>query len=505
MIDLTIDGKAVTAEEGTYILDVARANNIDIPTLCYHPALEPFGACRLCTVEVISRGRKRLVTSCNYPVEQGIEVNTSSEEVISARKMIVELLLARCPNVPFIQELARNYGIERPRFKLGDENCILCGLCARICEERMGVSAISFAGRGLERKISTPFNIKSDMCMACGACAFVCPTGAIKLEDITDKEPRPIFSEFDVGLSSRAAIYLPFPQSVPKIPLIDKESCIHFLTGNCRICEHFCRAGAINYDQEDETIEFDVGAIILATGLDLYDVSPLTEYGYGRIQNVITAIEFERLTAASGPTSGELERPSDGKLPSNIAFIQCVGSRDFKHKAYCSSVCCMHATKEAMLAYEHHPGTKSTIFYMDLRAAGKRFQEYILRAKDEYDVTYIRGRPGRIDVNPDNQNPIVWYEDTTTAETTNMEVELVILCQAMIPSRGTEELAGTLGIELNEYGFVEMPDRLLHPVDTTRPGIFACGYVHSPRDIPDSVVQGSGAAARVAELLSGGK
>ncbi|GAH74376.1 unnamed protein product, partial [marine sediment metagenome] len=254
------------------------------------------------------------------------------------------------------------------------------------------------------------------------------------------------------------------------------EGCIE-----CHECEKRCEANAIAYTMQDEHIKVDVGAIILATGLDLYDVSPLTEYGYGKIKNVVTAMEFERLTAASGPTFGELKRPSDGKIPHNIAFIQCVGSRDFKHKAYCSSVCCMHATKEAILAYEHHPGTKSTIFYMDLRAVGKRFQEYVTRAKEEYNVTYIRGRPGRIEINPANQNPIVWYEDTTTAETKNMEVDLVVLCQAMTP-RGSKELAEILGIELNEYGFVEVPDKLSHPVDTTGPGIFACGYVHSPRD-----------------------
>ena len=274
------------------------------------------------------------------------------------------------------------------------------------------------------------------------------------------------------------------------------EGCIE-----CHECEKRCEAKAIAYTMQDEHIEVAVGAIILATGLDLYDVSPLTEYGYGKIKNVITAIEFERLTAASGPTFGELKRPSDGKIPHAIAFIQCVGSRDFKHKAYCSSVCCMHATKEAILAYEHHPGTKSTIFYMDLRAVGKRFQEYVTRAKEEYNVTYIRGRPGRVEVNPENQNPIVWYEDTTTAETKNMEIDLVVLCQAMTP-RGSKELAEMLGIELNEYGFVEVPDKLSRPVDSTRPGIFACGYVHSPRDIPDSVTQGSGAAARAAEVLS---
>ncbi|MCK4403182.1 MAG: FAD-dependent oxidoreductase [Dehalococcoidia bacterium] len=315
----------------------------------------------------------------------------------------------------------------------------------------------------------------------------------VKLRDEPIGERIKDFREVSLGYTVEEAI-----EEASRCLAGQIEGCIE-----CHECAKRCEANAIAYTMQDEHIEIDVGAIILATGLDLYDVSPLTEYGYGKIKNVVTAIEFERLTAASGPTFGELKRPSDGKIPHAIAFIQCVGSRDFKHKAYCSSVCCMHATKEAILAYEHHPGTKSTIFYMDLRAVGKRFQEYVTRAKEEYNVTYIRGRPGRVAVNPENQNPIVWYEDTTTAETKNMEVDLVVLCQAMTP-RGSKELAEMLGIELNEYGFVEVPDKLSHPVDSTRPGIFACGYVHSPRDIPDSVTQGSGAAARAAEVIAGG-
>jgi heterodisulfide reductase subunit A-like polyferredoxin len=274
------------------------------------------------------------------------------------------------------------------------------------------------------------------------------------------------------------------------------EGCIE-----CRECERRCEPKAIVYAMQDEDIELKVAAIIVASGLGLYDISSLTEYGYGKIKNVITAMEFERLTAASGPTMGELRRPSDGKIPENIAFIQCVGSRDFRNKAYCSSVCCMHATKEAMLAFEHHPGTKSTVFYMDMRAVGKRFQEYIARAKNEYNVTYVRGRPGRIEVNPKNDNPIIWYEETTSGEIKSFDAELVVLAQAMVPQM-TEELAKILGIELEEDGFVKVPDKLVQPLDTTRPGIFACGYVHSPRDIPDSVTQASGAAGRVAEEIT---
>jgi heterodisulfide reductase subunit A-like polyferredoxin len=274
------------------------------------------------------------------------------------------------------------------------------------------------------------------------------------------------------------------------------EGCIE-----CHECERRCEPNAIVYTMHDESIELNIGAIIVASGLGLYDISALTEYGYGKIKNVITAMEFERLTAASGPTMGELRRASDGRIPANIAFIQCVGSRDFRNKAYCSSVCCMHATKEAMLAFEHHPGTKSTIFYMDMRAVGKRFQEYIARAKNEYNVTYVRGRPGRIEVNHENDNPIIWYEETTSGEVKSFEAELVVLAQAMVPQIN-DELAKILGIELDEEGFVKIPDKLLQPLDTTKVGIFACGYVHSPRDIPDSVTQASGAAGRTAEGIA---
>jgi heterodisulfide reductase subunit A-like polyferredoxin len=302
------------------------------------------------------------------------------------------------------------------------------------------------------------------------------------------------FSEVALGYSLEEAV-----EEASRCLAGQVEGCIE-----CHECERRCEPKAIVYTMEDKNIKLKVGAIIVASGLGLYDISSLTEYGYGRIKNVITAMEFERLTAASGPTMGQLKRPSDGTIPENIAFIQCVGSRDFRNKAYCSSVCCMHATKEAMLAFEHHPGTKSTIFYMDMRAVGKRFQEYIARATKEYNVTYIRGRPGRIEVNPGNDNPIITYEETTTGKVKSFEAELVVLAQAMVPQI-TAELAETLGIELTKDGFVQVPDKLLQPLDTTRRGVFACGYVHSPRDIPDSVTQASGAAGRAAEAISGGR
>ena len=184
MVSLTIDGNLVQAEERTPLIKIAERLGIRIPTLCYHPALEPYGACRLCTVEVVRKRRSKLVTACNYPAEEGIVVYTNSERVTKARKLIIELLLSRCSKAKIIQELAEEYGVKKPRFGEGDEDCILCGLCVRVCSEIVGVNAISFTSRGIDREVSPPFHIASEECIGCGACAYLCPTDAIKLEDI---------------------------------------------------------------------------------------------------------------------------------------------------------------------------------------------------------------------------------------------------------------------------------------------------------------------------------
>jgi heterodisulfide reductase subunit A len=336
-----------------------------------------------------------------------------------------------------------------------------------------------------------PRYVDADRCTGCGECVAKCPRRAS--------------DEFNLGLNRRKAIYLPFPQAVPRVATIDPETCL-FLTkrekNRCRLCEEACQAGAIDWDQVEQELELEVAAIVLATGFDPYDVTALKEYGFGSLRNVITGLQFERLVSASGPTGGELRRPSDGNHPRRIAFIQCVGSRDVNYNAFCSSVCCMFATKEAMLAYEHDREVSSTIFYTDLRAGGKRFQEYIARARAEYQVTYIRGRPGSIDEDGQTGNPVVRYEETTARALREMEVDLVVLCQALVPRRGHQELARLLGIELDAFGFVRAPNPLGSPVDTNVPGILACGYCRSPQDIPESVAQASGAAARVAELLA---
>ena len=500
MLKLVLDGKEIMAEPGATILEVARKNSIPIPALCYHPALEEYGACRLCTVEVVARGRKRLVTSCNYPVQDGIEVYTNSEEVRKARKLILELLLARCPNVELIQNLAAQYGVERPRFLLEDENCILCGLCTRICKERMGIGAIGFMGRGIDQKISTPFDKLSDECLTCGACAFICPTGAINLKDISKNEPKPIPSEFNLGLSSRGAIYTPYPQAVPNTPVIDREHCIHFLTGQCRICESFCETGAIKYDQQDEVIKVDVGAIILTPGFDVFDASVFSNYGYGTFPNVITSIEFERILSPSGPFQGHLVRPSDQKKPEKIAWIQCVGSRDIQvaQNSYCSSVCCTYAIKEAVVAKEHSSiPIETTIFYMDIRTYGKDFDKYYERAKDEYGVKFVRSRIGSIFQESNGDLLIRFAEEQGVKEE---RFDLVVLSVGLRPPAIAKELAEKLGLKLNPYGFCEVGG--FSPVATSRPGVYAAGAFTGPRDIPETVIQASAAASEASRLLS---
>ena len=325
MITFKLNGKKVKGEEGQYILQVAEKYGVEIPTLCHHKALEPAGMCRLCTVELFDGRRIRYVTACNYPIWEGMEVKTDTETVHEGRKLNVELLLARCPDVPIIKELAAKYDLEETRFKIKDDTCILCGLCTRICD-RMGSSAISLTGRGAEMKVDTPFHIQTDVCMACGACAFVCPTGHITIdkikENITKHKLEKIPSEYDAGLKGRKPIYVPYAQAVPNTPAIDRSKCVHFKTGGCKICADFCPVDAIDHSQKEEIIEFDVGSIVLAPGFEAFDPSRFDTYAYTSLANVVTSLEFERIISATGPFSGHLIRPSDHKEPKKIGWLQ---------------------------------------------------------------------------------------------------------------------------------------------------------------------------------------
>ena len=326
--------------------------------------------------------------------------------------------------------------------------------------------------------------VKEEVCTACGACAEKCP---IKGDD-----------EFDMGLKKRKAIYIYFPQGIPAVYTIDPEICPMILKGKCGLCAKLCQAGAIDYEQKDKKKTLHVGAIIVATGVTQFDPSVVTEYGYGRIKNVITGLEYERMISASGPTKGHLYRPSDGKLAKKVAYIQCVASRSLKFNDYCSSVCCMYAIKDAMLAREHDAEAESYIFYSDFRVMGKRYQQYRLRGAKDYGINYIRGRVAEITEDAEG-NPILWYEDTRTRQVKSLTVDMVVLCSAAVPNKGIEQLADILGIELTPNRFVKTDP--FHTTDTTVPGIFVCGYCQSPKDIAESVSHASGAASRAAELL----
>ncbi len=510
-VTLEIDGKEVKAEEGTTVLEAAKGAGIDIPTLCYHPALSPFGSCRLCMVEITSKGRKRLVTSCNYPVEEGLVVATKSPDVIEVRKGIIELLLARCPNVELIQNLAKEYGVEEPPYKPGDEDekCILCGLCARMCEERMGASVINFVDRGVDRRVETPFQGTGDkdldVCRACGACAFVCPTGAITLEDITGKTPEPILSEFDEGLATRAPVYVPFAQAVPNVPVIDKEQCVHFTTGKCKTCEEFCAPRAIDFEQEDEVIEVEVGNIIVATGFDLFDPSVIQQYGYGRLDNVLTSLEFERMVNSAGPTEGHIVL-KDGSEPGSIGLIHCVGSRDEQYHEYCSRVCCMYSMKFAHLIKEH---TSADVyeFYIDIRSFGKGYEEFYNRMLEEGTV-FIRGKPAEVTniaETPEEEGKlIVQFEDTLVGRQRRLPVDMVVLSCGLEPSRDVEEVARLFNISRSADGFFLEKHPKLDPVATMTDGIFIAGCCQGPKDIPDTVAQASAAAAEALSMISRG-
>ena len=402
--------------------------------------------------------------------------------------------------------------------------------------------------------------VEENKCTGCGACSEKCPTT--------------VPDAFNEGLSTRRAVYAYFAQGIPSTRTIDPDHCRQLKGKKCGICAKICQADAIDFDQKDRMMELNVGAIILAAGYDVFDPSLIPEYRYREIPNVVTAIEFERLLSASGPTGGHVDRPSDLAVKADIeplekkikksgrtlekfekkynqtsqefytsyasgeyvdeddlekwadkyrdhlsivqplealkkkaktfdpakrlAFIQCVGSRDFRFYPFCSGYCCMHSIKEAIIANEHDPETTSTIFGMDIRAVGKGFEEYKIRGGNTSGITYVRGRAAEITEGPEH-NPVVIYEDTRERKVKSQDFDMVILATACAPSKGIVELSKILGIALDDYGFVKTS--ALSPVDTTVPGIFVCGCAESPMDVPESVAQASSAAERAAEIV----
>ncbi|MFX1488498.1 MAG: FAD-dependent oxidoreductase [Promethearchaeota archaeon] len=329
--------------------------------------------------------------------------------------------------------------------------------------------------------------VKEDACINCGTCIEKCP---MRVDD-----------EFDMKLRKRRAIYIDYVQGVPSIMTIDRDNCLFFTKNACRICEKVCEREAIDFDQKDEEFEVNVASIIVATGYDIFNPTALKSLGYGWYPNVLTALEFERLICASGPLGGHLQRPSDNNDPKKIAFINCVGSRDIKNNPYCSSCCCMYTTKEAMIAHEHDNEIESSIFYIDLRAAGKGFREYIQRGENEYAIKYIKGKVAKI-IEDDQKNPIIIYEDIESSKVKQLKFDLVILATTMIPKKDAGDLANILEIQMNDFNFFKANS--FQPQKSSKEGIFLCGTCREPMDIPNSVVDASGAAAKAAEIVMRG-
>ena len=322
--------------------------------------------------------------------------------------------------------------------------------------------------------------VNPNKCTGCGVCGRKCPVEAIDF--------------FNEGLAKYKATSVKYPQAVPLVYAINKEYCI-----GCGVCEGVCKAGAVQYDRKDEEVELNVGAIILAPGFDEFDPTPMKCFGYGKFKNIVTSIEFERILSASGPFAGKIIRPSDGDVPVKIAFLQCIGSRDYNQgKSYCSSVCCMYTAKEAVIAKEHMNQVNPTIFYMDIRAYGKDFDKYIERAQKEYGVRYIKSRISHIEEDSISKDLILSYENEL-GKIIKEKFNLVVLSVGFNPPNDAKYLAEKFCIELNEFNFAKMDN--LNPVQTSRPGIFACGAFTSPKDIPDTVTQASAAAGCINQLL----
>ncbi|MEN6301190.1 MAG: CoB--CoM heterodisulfide reductase iron-sulfur subunit A family protein [Armatimonadia bacterium] len=327
-----------------------------------------------------------------------------------------------------------------------------------------------------------------DACIGCGMCMEKCPA-------------RKIPSEFQAELGNRTAIYTPFPQAVPNVPVIDKENCIMLTKGKCGACAKVCPKQCINYEDEDKLVVEKVGAIVVATGFDVEPGKLYGEYLYGKHPDIITSLQFERLINVAGPTGGHLERPSDGKEPKTIVFIQCAGSRDeARGVPYCSKVCCMYTAKHALLLKEKYPDTQVYIFYIDVRATGKGYEEFIERAQQEFRAEYVRGRVSRI--YPENDHLVVAGVDSLLGKQVEVDADLVVLATPVLARQEARDVARMLNIATDAHGFFTEAHPKLRPAETLTAGIYLAGACLFPRDIPDSVASGGAAAAKVTGMFA---
>ncbi len=379
--------------------------------------------------------------------------------------------------------VARSEQLKKEVGGKGQQDCIRCGLCAMMCKKVMAIGALKMVADGIEANL--------DLCQVCGACVSVCPVDFLAVDQVTNKDPRPLYNSFNEGLNLRKPINILYPQAVPRVPVIDTGSCVHLNTGACGICQSVCGPGAINYTDQTIDTEIQIGSIIFSPGYEVFDARKRGEFGYGSYKNVVTSIEFERLLSASGPTSGTVSRPGDGRHPRKIAWIQCVGSRDHScARDYCSSVCCMYATKEAYIAREHDANIEPTIFYIDMRSFGKNFDAYVTRAKEK-NVRYVRAMVSRVFEDPRTGDLEIRYVDGRGGKVSET-FDMVVLSVGMQIAQETKETAALLGINLDRFGFAETTD--FRPLASSRPGIFVSGVINGPKDIPETVVEASAAA-----------
>lgn len=335
--------------------------------------------------------------------------------------------------------------------------------------------------------------VNENECTACGDCAQACPV----------LQP----DEFEVGLSSRKAIFIPFPQAVPSAYVLNPLDCLGQDPLICGKCKEACEKGCIDYDAQDEEVTLKAGTIVVATGMEPYDPTPLDEYGYTRFPNMVTTLEFERLINAGGPTKGEVVRLSDLKVPKSVAFIQCVGSRspgNEKANPYCSNICCMNTIKDTLMLKEHYPDMEVKVFYIDIRAFGKGFEDLFQRSKGK-GVKYIRGLPGDVQEDPESHDLKLFVENTSTDHLERHHVEMVVLSQGLVPSGDMNKIQEMLALQKTSDGFYLEAHPKLQPVDSASAGIFFAGTAESPKDIKDAVTQASAASARAARLMSPGK
>lgn len=337
-----------------------------------------------------------------------------------------------------------------------------------------------------------PRYVDASKCTGCGTCQEKCP---FKVD-----------SEFDFGLGKRKAIYTPFPQAVPNVPVIDRDSCAYFLRGRCRACEKFCEAKAIDYEQKDKTVEFEVGSIIVTTGFDSFDPSVMPQFGYREFDNVLTGIEFERMCNSSGPTTGAIVL-KDGSAPKSVAVLHCVGSRDINHHEYCSRVCCMYSLKFSHVLKERVPGVRVHQMYIDMRCFGKGYEEFYDRLQEE-GVDFIRGKAGEVTNMAENESEkgrlVVVVEDTLVRRKRRIPVDMVVLSTALQPRADANDVARMFSISRSKDGFFLEKHPKLDPIATTTDGVFVAGCCQGPKDIPDTVAQASAAAARVLSMITRG-